>query len=258
MIGLSGRSGVLARSMPGKAGSLATCEAAFAASGCSTRRPAEADDDRHRRSPRAGRHEDRQHRRGGTALRFGQRREERGEDAVGEQAEAAEVGEARALAEAGEAGDVEARLEPVEGEGAVEAQLGPRLALPDRPDARLQFGPHRLGEEAAQLGQEVEAGAVDDVLVVGDRRPGGGLQRQLDPLPLARRSPCTARPSSKRSRCSPASRAITPASKTPRSQCLMKSWRASRSSPSQPTSSGSAKTRFSRKLSPRLSGSIGV
>ncbi len=82
---------------------------------------------------------------------------------------------------------MEARLEALEGERAVEAQLDAGLAVPDRAGPFLEFGPDRLGEEAAELGEEVEAGAVDDVLVVGDRGPGGGLQRQLDPLPLARR-----------------------------------------------------------------------
>ncbi len=115
-----------------------------------------------------------------------QRRDERREHPVGEQAEAAEVGEARALAEARQARDVEARLHPLERQGAVEAQLGLRLAVPDRPHPRLQFGPHRLGEEPAQLRQQVEAGAVDDVVVAATVRGAGRRSPSDSSTPLVR------------------------------------------------------------------------
>ena len=65
------------------------------------------------------------------------------------------------------------------------------------------------------------------------------------------------RPVRNSQRRSPAIEASAPVSKTPRSQCLTKSRRVASSRCSQPTSSGSAKTRFSRKLSPRLSGRVG-
>src|SRR4051794_16699444 len=104
--------------------------------------------------------------------------------AVGEQAEGAEVGEARALAEAGEAGDVDPRTHPFELEVATDRHLAAGGLIPNRAATALDLLAHRRREERAQLRQQVEAGAVGDEVVLPAARPDGRLE--LEPHPLAR------------------------------------------------------------------------
>src|ERR1700709_882330 len=101
--------------------------------------------------------------------------------AVRKQAEGAEVGEAGALAEAGQAGDVEPRAHPLELEVATDRHLAAGGLLPNRAAIALDLLAHRRREEGAQLRQQVEAGAVGDEVVPPPPDPPAPLAPEPDP-----------------------------------------------------------------------------
>src|ERR1700741_342898 len=85
-------------------------------------------------------------------------RQQRLQHPIGEQPEGAEVGEPGALAETGQAGELEARLHSAQLQVAPDRPLGPRRGVPElavpAPDLAARLG----REEVAQLRQQVEPG----------------------------------------------------------------------------------------------------
>ncbi len=75
---------------------------------------------------------------------------------------------------------------PSQFQAAADRDLGLRRAVPERPALFFDLVADRVGEEAAQLAQQVEAGAVDDeVVALGPRSLRGALELEHRPLAVA-------------------------------------------------------------------------